>query len=147
MNTILQQFGINLTFFIQFAIFIVLFPLLSHFFFKPYQRLFKARHKKMIEDKEDAERLVQEANAKLEEYKKQLMLEKANAKKEFETILGEARKEEAQILGQARGDAKKITQDALDQIQKNRDVLKKQLEADVESLASAISAQLLVRKD
>jgi F0F1-type ATP synthase membrane subunit b/b' len=143
---ILEQLELNQTFLIQFAIFAVLFVILANLFFKPFMRLFAIRHKRTIEDREAAEKMMAEANARFDEYRKKLHEERLLAKKEFEAITTAARKEEAVILSHAREEAKKITQEANDSIAKQRENLKKQIEADIESLANGISERLLSRK-
>jgi len=143
---ILEQLELNRTFITEFVVFIVLFVAMSHLFFKPFLRLFQLRHKRTIEDREAAERMMAEADAQFEEYKKRLHAERLAAKQEYEAIVSAARKEEAALLAHAREEAKKIAQEANDSISKQREMLKKQVEADVETLAGGISERLLSRK-
>ena len=112
MDALLGQFGLDSTFFIELAIIAGLFVLLSNVYFKPFLKLFEARHKRTIEDREAAERLMTQAQFKLEEYKRLLTEERLASKNSFEQSLQEARKQESEILAQAREEAKKITQDA-----------------------------------
>lgn len=146
MGDILEQLELNQTFLIQFVIFAVLFLILANLFFKPFLKLFAIRHKRTIEDREAAEKMAAEADQKFEEYRKRLHEERTRAKQEFEKIVNDARREESAILAHAREEAKKITQEANDSIAKQREALKKQIEADIESLASGISERLLSRK-
>lgn len=146
MNAILEQLEINQTFFIQFAIFAVLFFILSAVFFKPFLRLIEVRHQKTVADREAAEKLVVQADAKFEEYKARLTQERQAARKEYDAVLAEAKKEESAILGRAREEAKKITQEAAESVTAQRGKLKAELEADVESMARTISEKLLSRK-
>lgn len=146
MSAILEQLGLDQTFFVQLAIFAALFALLSTTYFKPFLKLFEARHQKTVEDREAAERLMAQADQKLEAYRQRLQEEKAAAKKEYEDILNQAKKEEAALLSHAREEAKKITQEAADAVAAQGEKIKKQLEGDIESLAKTISEQLLSRK-
>ena len=146
MSAILEQLGLDQTFFFQFAIFAALFFVLSQTYFKPFLKLFEARHKKTVEDREAAERLMLQAQAKLEEYQQRLQNERAAARKEYEQIIANAKQEETRLLTHARDEAKRITQDAIDAIGRQKDELRKQLEVDVESLARNISERLLSRK-
>lgn len=146
MNALLSQLELDQSFFVELAIFAGLFFFLSKFYFKPFLKLFEARHKKTIEDRESAEKLLEQANAKLEEYKRVLAEERAAARREIEHALQEARKQEAKLVAEAREEAKKITQEAVHSVSRQRDQLKKQLEADVESMAQAVSEKLLSRK-
>jgi F-type H+-transporting ATPase subunit b len=143
---IIDQLGLDHTFLYQLAIFAGLFFLLSKIYFKPFMNLFEIRHKRTIEDREAAEKLLAEADAKYEQYKLKLAEERAAAKKEYEAVVTLARKEENALLIHAREEAKKIHQEANDAIHKQREQLKKQLEADVETLANGISERLLSRK-
>ncbi len=146
MSAILEQLGIDHTFFYQLALFAVLFIVLANVYFKPFQKLLDARHKKTVEDREAAEKLMAQAEAKFEEYKRRMAEERLAAKKDYEAILAEAKKDEAAILAKAREDAKRITQEAADSVSAQREGLKKQLEIDVEGMAHAISEKLLSRK-
>jgi F-type H+-transporting ATPase subunit b len=144
-TAILEQLGIDQTFFIQLGIFAILFAILNQVYFKPFMRLFNARHQKTTADREAAERMMLEAQSKLEEYQKKLAEERAIARKDYEAIIDQAKKEEAALLAAAREEAKKITQQAAESVSAQRDHLRTQLETDVESLALAISEKLLRR--
>ncbi|MFL5812658.1 MAG: ATP synthase F0 subunit B [Bdellovibrionia bacterium] len=146
MSAILEQLGIDSTFFAELVIFFVVFGVLSRFYFKPFLALFEARHKKTVQDREAAEKMMIDAQQKLEEYKQRLSAERAAAKKHYDTILEQAKKEEAEILARAREEAKKVTQEAADSVSAQREKLKAQLQSDVESLAQTISEKLLSRK-
>lgn len=146
MNEVLEQLGLDNTFFIEFAIFFVLFLLLSNLYFKPFLKLFQARHKKTVEDRETAEKMVIEAQAKLNEYKKILHDERMATRAEYEKALNVVKKHETEQMNKARDEARKITQQTLESIEKQREDLKKQLSADVETLAQSISERLLSRK-
>lgn len=146
MGAILQQLGLDQTFFYQLVIFAVLFFLLTRIYFRPFLRLFEIRHEKTTQDRENAEKLMLEANAKLDEYKRQLAEERANAKRQYDSILDQAKQDEGQLLARARDDAKKITQEAVDSVNSQREKLRHELERDIESLARMISEKLLSRK-
>lgn len=146
MHAILGQLGIDATLFYQLAIFAVLFVLLEALYFKPFLNLFQARHEKTIRDREAAERLMQDASAKLEEYKRKLGEERLKARGEYEEILMRAKHEEAELLAGAREEAKRIAQQAAESVAEQRLRLRAQLEADVESLAHGVSERLLSGK-
>ena len=146
MNAVLEQLGLNSTFFVEFAIFVVLFFILSNVYFKPYLKLFQARHKRTVEDKEAAEKLMLQAQVKLDEYKRILLEERVAAKAELEKAIAEAKTHEAEQLAHAREEARRMTHQTFDEIEKQRQQLKKQLSADVESLGQSIAERLLSRK-
>jgi F-type H+-transporting ATPase subunit b len=145
-SAILEQLELNQTFFIQLAIFAVLFFVLKRAFFKPFLDLLEMRHKKTVEDREAAERLMSQAENKLEDYKNRLAAERAVARKNIDEMLMAARKEEAALLAEAREEARKITQEAADSAAAQGQNLSKQLELEVESMARAVSEKLLSRK-
>lgn len=146
MGAILEQLGLDQTFFIQFIIFAVIFFIIPNVFFKPFQKLIESRHQKTIADRERAEELVRQANAKLEEFKVRLGEERARARAEYERAMSEVKAEESRILSTAREEAKKITQAALEAIQSQSAALKRSLEADVEGLALQITETLTRRQ-
>ncbi len=145
MDALLEQLSLNNSFFIEFGIISVLFFFLSNLYFKPFLKLFEARHKRTVEDRESAVQLLAEANAKLEEYQRLLLQERMAAKKELDAALDAARKQEAGLLAHAREESKKITQEAIDSVNRQREELKKKLESDVETMAQTISERLLSR--
>lgn len=146
MNAVLEQLGIDHTFFVQLAIFAVVFVLLSNIYFKPFLKLFEARHKRTVQDREAAEKLMAQAEARFEEYKRRLADERLAARREYESVIDQVKKEEAAAIALAREEAKKITQSAAESIGRQREELQKALEADVERLAQQISERLLSRK-
>jgi len=145
-DALLDQLGLDNSFFVELGIIAALFLVLSKLYFQPFLKLFEARHKRTVEDREAAERLMIQAQSKLDEYKRLLTEERLAAKKSYEMALLEARKQEFELLAEAREEAKKITQDAADSVNRQREQLKKQLETDVETVAQNISERLLSRK-
>ena len=145
MAEILAQLGIDQTFYYEFAIFMVIFLVIPSLFFKPFQKLIEARHQKTVADRERAEELVKQANAKLEEFRTRMTEERTRARAEHERVIAEVKAEEAKIIGVARDEAKKITQASLESIQNQSAQLKRALEADVEGLALQISDILTKR--
>jgi F-type H+-transporting ATPase subunit b len=143
---ILEQLELNQTFFIQLIIIAALFLIMGPLYFKPFLKLFQIRHARTIADRAEAEKMMIEAENKLQDYKTKIAAERAAARREVEHALELARKEESALLQQARDQAKKITQEAIDSVNQQRENLKKQLEVDVESLAHSISEKLVSRK-
>jgi F-type H+-transporting ATPase subunit b len=139
---ILGQLGLDSTFYIQLAIFFIFFLIISQVYFKPFLKLFEARHKKVIEDKESAEKMMNQAEAKFEEYKRRMAEEKIAARKEYEDLITEARKEESTIVGEAKEEARKITQRSAEAISLQHEQLKKKLEGDVDRLAEMLCERL-----
>lgn len=145
MDAIFRQLLLDHTFFYHLGLFWALFLILSAIFFKPFQRLLEARHQRTVQDREAAEKLMAEADAKFEEYRRRIGEERAAARKDFDALITEAKREEAEILMGARTQAKQITQTASDAVQKQREEIRRQLEVDAESLAQQISQKLLAK--
>jgi F-type H+-transporting ATPase subunit b len=146
-NAILAQLELNETFFYQLGIFIFVFLMLGNFYFKPFLKLFHARHQRTVADREAAEALMGQAQAKFDEYKARLAQERAAARAEYEALLTHTKKDETAILAAARAEAKKITQEAADSVDQQRERIRQQLESDIDSLSQQIAQTLLVRKD
>lgn len=146
MSAVIEQLGLDQTFFYQFVLFWVVFLLLARLFFRPFLRLFEARHKRTVEDREAAEKLFAQAEAKFEEHKKRLADARLEVRREYDAAIAQAKKEEAVVLHAAREEAKKITHEAAESIAKQREQLKKSLEGEVDQLARTISERLVSRK-
>jgi len=146
LSAILEQLGLDGSFFIQIAIFAVLFFVLTRVYFRPFMRLFELRHQRTVADRQSAEKLLSEADLKFEEYKKVIAQERAAARKDFEAVIQSARAEEAVIIGHAREEAKKITQTTAESMSGQKDELKRQLQGDVDVMAKVIAEKLLSRK-
>jgi len=145
-TAILQQLGLDSTFYTQLMVFFVLFIFLGQFFFRPFLRLIEERHRRTVQDREAAESMVANAAAKMEEYQAKLHAVRVEARGELEAVIASAKAEESKVLAEAREEAKKITQQVSSEIHAERTRVRAQLEIDAEALATAISDKLLVRK-
>jgi F0F1-type ATP synthase membrane subunit b/b' len=134
---LLEQLEINQTFFIQLALFFVLFTVLPSLF-KPYVKLFEARNQKLTKDKLKAEQMSAQADAAYEDYRKQVTLAKNQARLEFDSVVEAAKKEESITLQAARTEAKQIQQTALEQLKSQTTQLKAGLSTEVSQLTSVI---------
>lgn len=145
MDTIIEQLGLNQTFFWQLGALFVLFLVLSQFFFKPFLKLIEAREKALIEDKAKAEALIKTSQEQARQYEEKLMAAKKELRGDYEKMLSEAKKEEAEIISKAREESKKITQEVNASIAKQSEQLRGQLEGEVERLANKLSEELISR--
>jgi len=145
-TAILQQLGLDSTFYTEFAVFFVLFLFLGQIFFKPFLALFEERHRKTVQAKEEAAAMTASAQAKLEEYQAKLHEARVEARKAIDETLLAAKTEESKLLAAARDEAKKLTQQVSVEIEAERSRIQGQLQRDAESLATAIAETLLVRK-
>ncbi|MGE0614689.1 MAG: ATP synthase F0 subunit B [Bacteriovoracia bacterium] len=140
---ILELLGLNATYFVQLGLFVVIFAILSQVYFKPFMKLFEARHKRTVEDREAAEKLLVQAQEKMQAYERSLADAKAEARKQYEAVVTQARQEESSIYAQARDEVKKITQETNAELAKQRDQLKTDLETQVTQFATQVSERLL----
>lgn len=143
MDAILNQLGLDATFFIQFGIFALLFLALSQVYFKPFLALIEARHRRTVEDRERAQALADQAQKTLAEYRQKLAAERSKVRAEIDALVAEAKNEEAKILAGAREEARKITQSASERLAREGAELRTSLQGDVEQLAQTVSQKLL----
>jgi len=143
---ILDQLGLDATFFIQIAIFFVLFAFLSRAYFAPFMKLFQERHERTVSDREAARAMITQADEKFAEYQQRLSEARLKARAEVEEAIRAGKAEEHAILSSAREEAKKITLAAVAEVEAERSRLRAAIDTDVESLAKSIVDQLLVRK-
>lgn len=144
--SVLQQLGIDFSFFIQFGVFFVIFLVIPQLFFKPFQRLVELRLQKTQEDRVKAEELTRLANEKFAIYREKIQAERQKVRGEYEKLLSELKSQEARLIGDARAEAKAITQKTVDELQSQSQQLKRTLEADVEGLALALTETLVKRQ-
>ena len=140
---ILQQLGLDVTVFYQFALFTVLFLVIPPLFFRPYQRLIELRLARTVDDQKKAEDLTKLAQEKIREYREKISAERLKSRAEYEKFVSDLKVQESQILSEARVQAKEITQKTLDQLNQQSAQLKRSLEADVEGLSLQISDLIL----
>lgn len=146
MAAIIEQFGLDQTYFILIGVFIVVYLILTRTFFRPFQELIEYRYRKTVEDRQTAERLAAEAEAKLKEYQERLHEARLEARKAMDDLLAEARAKETEMYNHAREEAKRITQEALAQVQRDKQALQAQLQGEVEAFAWQVSEKFLGRK-
>lgn len=145
MGSILQQFGVDHTFFIQLAIISVIYFLLSRVFFRPFQQLIERRHARTVEDRKAAQELLVQAQEKMNEYQRRLQDERRLARAEVDQAIQAAKKEESALLQTARDEAKNVTQAAIASLQAQREKISKELQGDVEKIAQMVAEKLLVK--
>lgn len=146
MAEILDQLGLDSTFFTEFAIFLVLFAFLSRAYFAPFMRLFKERHERTVSDREAARAMITQADERFAEYQQRLGEVRARARAEIDEAVRAGKAEEHAALNAARDEAKKITLAAVAEVEAERARLRAAIETDAESLAKSIVDHLLVKK-
>ncbi len=146
MAAIIEQLGLDSTFFYQLVIFFVLFAFLGRVYFAPFLKLFQERHQRTVADREAAEAMLSQANQKFAEYQEKLAEARLRARRELEEALSVGQREEHEILARARDEAKRLTQATLQEVETERTRLRAALDTDAESLAKAIVDHLMVKK-
>lgn len=145
MDSIARQLGLDYTYFIQLAVFIAFYILISRTYLVPFQRLFTLRHQRTIEDKLIAERLAAEAADKRRQYEESRLDALRQASQAYEATLQQAKAREAEILANARDEAKKIIQGALAEVTEQRQRLAHELSEEANKIAKTVSEILLRR--
>jgi len=143
---IIEQLGLDNTFFVQLGLFAALFFILSNVYFKPFLKLFDDRHKRTVRDREAAEKLMEQAESKFDEFKIRMAEERAASRKEYEALLGQGKREEEAMLGQAWAEARKITQEAAEKAATQREKIRQELAGDIDSFARVVADKLLARR-
>lgn len=146
MTAILQQLGLDSTFYPQFVVFFVLFLFLGQFFFKPFLRLMEERHRRTVQDRQAAEAMMSSVSERLAQIEARLAQARLEARGDFEKTVAEAKQEEAKILSAAREEAKRVVSETATALDAERARVRAQLELDAEALASAVADKLLVNK-
>lgn len=146
MSEIAEQLELNSTFFYQLVLFAIVFIFLSRVYFRPFLKLIQLRHKRTVEDRKAAEALTQQAQEKMDQYEKRMTEERKKIRAEMELLVTQAKQKESEILSHARDEAKKITQDAMGDMDRQKEALKSKLNAEIETLAAQVSEKLMSRK-
>lgn len=144
-NQIFAQLGIDSTFFYLFGLMFVLHIVLSTTYLKPFQKLLHDRREKTEGVKRDAQRLVNEAEAKFEQYREKIkgINDKARgALREHEEL---ARKEEIKILSDAATKAKASLQSIQRDLETQRKAAVEALAGDISGIATDIATKVLGR--
>lgn len=136
-----RQLGIDLSFFVQFAIFIFVFLWLRFFFFKPYLALIQKRDSQSDGLVDEGQRLEEESIRLEQERMAALTAAKKAAAQEKDSVLAQARKEANDLVSKARDEAKTKLEQA-------RETAAKGVESEIASLKGQVSdlSAMLVEK-
>ena len=136
-----QQLGIDVSFFTQFLIFLLIFVWLQLVFFKPYLELILKREGQSGGLSEEAAKLEEAAGRDEQQYRDALVAARRKASAERDRVLGEARKTANDAIAVARSQSKSKLEVA-------RDAAIKSAEAEINSLRGQVGgvASLLVEK-
>ena len=137
---------IDLTVVVQFVLFLVLFVVANRLLFQPYLQL-RERRKAGIEGaREEAERMTAQADAKLADYEKQLVVARNRANEEGRKVRAEASANERTVTDQARAAAQAAIDEAQAKMRSETEAARAQLMPQADALARAMSSRLLGRE-
>ena len=137
---------IDLTVFVQFALFLIMFAVANKFLFQPYLKL-RARRKEGIDGaREQAEQMSAQADAKLVDYEKQLAAARSRANDEGRKVRAEAAAHEKSVTDASRAESQKVLDETTAKLRAETDAARLQLLPQANALARQIASKLLGRE-
>ena len=134
------------TVFVQLGIFLLLIVVLNHFVFRPFLALRAERTDKIDGARAEAQKVSQDADAKLATYEAKIVA----VRKEAATVRGQIRAEGdargAELLGAARRDSQATIEAARQKLERSTQAAALSLRTKADQLAGAIVSKLLGRE-
>ena len=146
MTEILEQLKVNNTFFVEFALFVVFFYLLSAVYLKPIQKLLEHRRRKLGDEVQSSSELLQAIENRLGDYERQLAHARHEALKNYEKAVHEVEAREEVKIGAVKDELKKEYLNATQQLQSEKKKIEADLQAQVTQLADVLSEKALSGK-
>jgi len=137
---------IDLTVFVQFGLFLLLFLAANKLLFKPYLDLRERRKAGIDGARAEAERMTAQADAKLADYEKQLASARGRANDEARKVRTEAAAHEKDVTEKARVEAQKAIDEATATMKQETEAARLQLLPQANTLARQIASKLLGRE-
>lgn len=134
------------TILVQLGLFFVAYLILYTLVFRPMVALFAAREEAIDGAKEEAQRLVAEADGLDANFQAKLDAVRVEAGTQRDTLRKEGAQREAQILAEARAATDAELEAAEKKLEAEAARLRKDLDAKIPALASEIASRLLARK-
>ncbi len=131
------------TFFVQFGVFIFMFIFLYLALFRPAIRLIEARREATEGTKEKAIAMRKEAEGFSDEVDRQILDAKNAAILERDRIVEQARRQDHDLIAAARVKSQKAIESARTQMKRDGEMVKKELEVEVEALATGVATRIL----
>ena len=142
---ILDQLGLNQSFFVQLVVFTLAYLALSRFVFTPYAKALEQREARTTGD----EGLALEIHKKTEELRTQYEAKarqiSGSVKAIFDDYRNEANKEHEKILSQARGESNKLIEAARQKVSAEIGEAQTQIKADAPVIAQEMTRRLLAK--
>ena len=137
---------IDLTVFVQFGLFLLLFVVANKLLFQPYLRLRERRKEGIDGARAEAERMTAQADAKLADYEKQLAAARSRANEEGRKVRAEAISHEKDVTDKARAATQKAIDEATAKMRSETEAARLQLLPQASQLARQIASKLLGRE-
>lgn len=139
----IDQLGLNETYFYQLGFFLVTFLLLKVTYFSPLSQLIKLRHQRTTADNSEAEGLENKNTKDIQDYRDRLAVVRSEIRAQRDLQLKDARMIEARVVAEAREEAKKASQASLAEAEAIRQATLKSLTGEIDGLATGLSKKLL----
>ena len=137
---------LNWTFFVQVLNFLVLMFILNKILYKPILKVLDERDERIVGGREKAKELISESDTILSSYNGKLQVAKIEALGTKNTARKEASDEANVIIAEARGKAEGIISKVQQDMAREIERVKKELEPEVGIMAATIAQQILGRK-
>jgi F-type H+-transporting ATPase subunit b len=137
---------IDLTVFVQFGLFLLLFLAANKLLFQPYLALRERRKAGIDGARAEAERMTATADAKLVDYEKQLSAARDRANEEGRKVRAEAAAHEKDVTDKARTQAQSAIDEATAKMKQETEAARLQLLPQASTLARQIATKLLGRE-
>jgi F-type H+-transporting ATPase subunit b len=137
---------IDYTVFVQFALFLVLFVCANRLLFQPYLQLRERRRAGIEGARAEADRMTAQADAKLADFEKQLVVARDRASEEGRKVRAEAAALEREVTDKARAQAQVALTEAQASMRRQTEAARAQLLPQADALARAITSKLLGRE-
>lgn len=137
---------LNWTFFVQVLNFLVLMFILNKILYKPILKVLDERDERIVGGREKAKELISESDTILSSYNGKLQVAKIEALGTKNTARKEASDEANVIIAEARGKAEGIISQVQQDMAREIERVKKELEPEVGIMAATIAQQILGRK-
>ena len=137
---------LNWTFFVQVLNFLVLMFILNKILYKPILKVLDERDERIVGGREKAKELISDSDTILSSYNGKLQVAKIEALGTKNTARKEASDEANVIIAEARGKAEGIISQVQQDMAREIERVKKELEPEVGIMAATIAQQILGRK-
>jgi F-type H+-transporting ATPase subunit b len=133
------------SFFIQIGLFLLLWACLKRWWFDPAMKLLKERSARSEGAVEEARKVQAEAQALRREHAVALEQTKAEAQRDVQEILRAAETEQKRLITEATNDAHGMLSDVRSRVAEEVALARKELRADVESIAREVARTVMGR--